>query len=125
VKKRSVFRQGDVILCRVSALPDGAQLVPGQDKKIVLALGEATGHHHRIEDHISAAAALEIADALIARHQAKARLYADGRGDRYLVVDKPVTLLHEEHTALQIPPGIYEVPIQMEFDSTTMRKVED
>lgn len=119
------IRQGDVYLHRVDKLPEGATLLPGQNVKIVLALGEATGHHHRIEDHvIELAAAAEITEALIARHQVKARLY-EHAGDRYLVVDEPVTLLHEEHLPQILPPGIYELPQQMEYDASIMRRVAD
>ncbi len=34
------------------SLPQGCVLAPNQDAKIILAWGEVTGHHHRIEDHV-------------------------------------------------------------------------
>jgi hypothetical protein len=141
-----IIRQGDVALVQVSKLPEGCVLVEGQSRKIVLALGEATGHHHRIEDHapgcapvkgsfkkmleaadgaislgIGPEAAAEIAEAAIAR----ARLYVAPTGERFLEVKETVTLLHEEHSPHAIPPGIYELPVQMEFDAALMRRVTD
>jgi hypothetical protein len=119
------LRQGDVYLFRIDALPDGAVEVPLDNGRIVLAHGEATGHAHAIADHteqMGSVAADEIVEALIAR--CKAKLYEHG-GDRYLVVDAPVILTHEEHTAHTIPPGIYEIPVQMEYDAATMRRVQD
>ncbi|MBN9463439.1 MAG: hypothetical protein J0H00_19690 [Burkholderiales bacterium] len=119
------IRQGDVLLAPVGALPVGcAEIQPTADNKIVLALGEATGHHHRIEGVvIGPAAAAEIAEAAISR--AKARLWQSAAGDRYLQVLEPVSLRHEEHSAHQIPPGIYELPVQMEYSVATMRRVAD
>lgn len=125
-----IIRQGDVLLRRVQELPAGAQEVPLDGGRIVLAYGEVTGHAHAIEvacaDHgaptISAGAAEEIAEALIARCRAK--LYERG-GDLYLVVSEPVSLTHEEHTTHLIPPGVYEVPVQMEYDAALMRRVTD
>ena len=47
----SIIRQGDVCLVRVGAIPKGAIEQPQKGKKLILALGEATGHHHRFEFH--------------------------------------------------------------------------
>lgn len=126
--KAPQLRQGDVFLRPVSKLPDGATEIPLEGGRIVLAHGEVTGHAHAISDHgqraesIGATAAAEIVDALIARCRAK--LY-EHNGDRYLVVSEPVSLSHEEHSAHTIPPGIYEVPVQCEFDSSLARRVSD
>jgi hypothetical protein len=121
------IRQGDVALVLINALPSGCQIVPGQEKKIVLAWGEATGHHHRIEDHIVSrpGAADEIADAVIARAKTKARLWQSPTGKRYLEVTEPVYLKHEEHSTHQLPPGIYQIPVQVEYTPAEMRRVID
>lgn len=123
--KKVIIRQGDVALVTVSKLPEGATLAPDQEKKIVLAWGEVTGHHHRIEDHVSSvgpAAAAEMVEALIAR--CKAKLY-EHKGDRYLVVEEPVNLTHEEHTKHTLAPGIYELPVQVEYSTEMLRRVAD
>lgn len=126
---RIQLRQGDVYLQQIDKLPDGAKEVPLEGGRIVLAHGEATGHAHAIADHVEARApamgpiaAAEIAEALIAR--CKAKLFEAG-GDRYLVVEEPVSLTHEEHEPHVIPPGVYELPIQCEFDASIARRVAD
>ena len=44
------FRQGDVYLEQIKSLPSNLQIKePDLPGKIVLAYGEATGHHHSIE----------------------------------------------------------------------------
>jgi hypothetical protein len=119
----SVVRQGDVLLVRIDKMPAGVVPVDGQSRKIVLALGEATGHHHRIEDHVSIApgAADEIAEAAIAR----ARLYRSKDGTRDLEVKDPVNLEHEEHATITLAPGIYELPVQCEYTAELVRRVQD
>jgi hypothetical protein len=113
----SIFRQGDVCLVQVAGLPAGCELVPDQEQKIVLAWGEATGHHHRIEDHVLAEAMhpSDVGETVAPGAQAKARLWRDKKGERFLEVDSPVTLRHEEHTAHTVPPGVYKLPNQVEY----------
>ena len=119
----AAIRQGDVLLLPVAALPADVTEVPDQQRKIVLAWGEVTGHHHRIEDHRPAQRAGEIADATTSR--AKARLVVAPTGERYLEVSEPVTLSHEEHTAHVIPAGVYLLPQQVEYTPSELRRVED
>lgn len=144
--KTITIRQGDVALLQVASLPAGCTLVEGQEKKIILAWGEVTGHHHRIEDHvrsasesvaevdaalqlglesISAGRSHEIADAAIERARVKARLWKAPNGETFLEVLQPVTLRHEEHTAHEIPPGIYKQPTQVEYTPAELRRVAD
>lgn len=121
------IRQGDVLLVPVATLPADCVEVPHDRGRIVLAYGEVTGHAHAIADHRSdtrpAQRAAEIADAAISR--AKARLLVSPAGERYLEVNEPVTLSHEEHTAHAIPPGIYKLPQQVEYSPAELRRVED
>lgn len=133
--QRVQLRQGDVYLQQIDKLPAGAKEIPLEGGRIVLAHGEATGHAHAIDARSAAyddamvdargqARAKEIADATIALASRRARLFEAG-GDRFLVVEEPVSLTHEEHTAHEIPPGIYEIPVQCEFDAALMRRVQD
>ena len=113
-----IFRQGDVCLVQVARLPADCELVPGQERKIVLAWGEVTGHHHRIEDHVES--------PTIPGTQAKARLWRDRQGNRFLEVEDPVTLRHEEHAAHTLPPGVYRLPRQVEYNTPVdLRRVAD
>ena len=42
------YRQGDVFLEQTATIPAEATLLPEDPRGCVLALGEATGHHHRV-----------------------------------------------------------------------------
>lgn len=89
------FRQGDVLLVAVDALPPGARRQPRRGR-LVLAEGEATGHAHAI-------------------HERDARLHAAG-DERYLVTASEARLVHEEHAAIDILPGIFRVVVQREYE---------
>ena len=134
MKKQTLLqlRQGDVQIQQVTALPPGCTEVKPEGGRIVLAHGEVTGHAHAIYDHIDRAPTYnelavgkEIAEATIARAQAKARLLLAPNGERFLEVRETVTLKHEEHTQHTIPPGIYHLPRQMEYTPAELRRVED
>jgi len=91
------YRQGDVLLVRTRSRErlEGT-LVPRSQGRIILALGEATGHAHAISS-------------------AHADLLEFGDGERYLRVDGPVALTHEEHGAIDLEPGLYRVIRQREY----------
>ena len=133
VNTQRIIRQGDVLLTPVTALPAGCTEVPHDKGRIVLAYGEVTGHAHAIADHtartsdreIGPAAAGEIADAAIARAQAKARLLTAPNGERFLEVTETVHLRHEEHDEHAIEPGIYRLPQQMEYSPAELQRVAD
>lgn len=124
------LRQGDVQIQQVASLPAGCTEIQPEGNRIVLAHGEVTGHAHAIYDHIaqretSPGAADEIAEAAIARAQAKAKLWRAPSGERYLEVTETVTLRHEEHTHHTLPPGIYHLPTQVEYTPAELRRVAD
>jgi len=104
--KRSVqFRQGDVFIVRIRAIPKKAEAVPRQDGRIVLAYGEATGHAHAVLDE-------------------DVRLLAMG-DRRFLEVASPATVRHEEHAPVALPAGRYEVVRQREYAPEEIRNVAD
>ena len=78
------FRQGDVLLVSVEAIPPGARPEP-RERRIVLAEGEATGHAHAIWEP----------DARTFTHD----------GQRYLLTRSIAQLVHEEHAPIEVPPG--------------------
>lgn len=114
-----ILRQGDVLLVPVSRIPDGCKEVPLDKGRIVLAFGEVTGHAHAIADWNGAGKIAKDAIGLAGR---RARLVIADNGTRYLEVAKPVHLLHEEHTAHEIAPGFYEIPVQVEH--TAERRIQ-
>lgn len=91
------YRQGDVFLLCVPELPAGALRVARRNAKIVLALGEATGHAHVMDGT-----------------DRRAHLYEHNQ-ERFLVVAQATRLVHEEHAAIPVAPGVYRVRIQREY----------
>lgn len=90
-----MFRQGDVLLVAVEAVPEQAQAEP-RGGRVVLAEGEVTGHAHAIEER----------DARTFTHD----------GQRYLLTKSKAQLIHEEHAPIEVPPGAYRVVIQREYE---------
>lgn len=106
--KAKLVRQGDVALVPVEALPKGAKDIT-QTGDVILKLGEATGHAHRI----------------IVDKPGKVRLW-DAGAERFLLVLEKVSLRHEEHGAIDLVPGVYHVPEQVEWtDENEPRIVAD
>lgn len=104
---RKIYRQGDVLLCRIDHLPKAIREVSGSDR-FILAEGEATGHHHSVEAG------------------AGVSLYRRGESRMWLAVEKQTARLeHQEHAPIDIPLGFYEVRRQREFDPKGERRVHD
>lgn len=93
-------RQGDVLLVQVDLTVKKAKMTHVPRKKgqgIILAAGEATGHHHRVR-------------------QSHAREYRHD-GNRYLFVSsKGATLTHEEHDDVPLPGGVFQIVQQREYE---------
>ena len=107
--KKQLFRQGDVMIERVDAIPAGAKEVARDKGDVILAYGEVTGHAHRISDP-------------------GVCLLSCGEGaERYLTVAGEAFLTHEEHATIPLGPGTYSVSIQREYDweSEATRNVAD
>jgi hypothetical protein len=104
MKQQSIFRQGDVLIRRIAKLPPQ----PAQARMTgILAYGEVTGHAHRVET-AKYAEVLEIENGLFLR-----------------VGEEGVRIVHEEHAAITLPQGIYEVEIQREYSPEAIRNVAD
>lgn len=110
------YRQGDVPLVPFAGNLDHFQPVPPEQGKLVLALGEATGHHHRIE---GCGFSFDAPDA----H----RLWRDPMtGAQVLEVGGGgASLLHEEHEAIALAPGRYLQLVQVEDDGEMISRVID
>lgn len=89
------FRQGDVLLIEIQAIPAEATAEP-RSGRIVLAEGEATGHAHAI-------------------HEVDARTYTY-QGERFLLTRSKAQLVHEEHGPIDVPEGAWRVIIQREYE---------
>ena len=118
--KTMMYRQGDVLLVAIAALPEGAKLVKNE-KEVVLAHGEATGHAHVMD-----AAAVE------EYKTAQPAPVHDLACERFLKVMLETTLRHEkggqptgEHDTQHIAPGIYGLVPQCEWSYDQPRRVTD
>ena len=99
-------RQGDVFLRKVQSVPVKAKRQHPAGR-IVLALGEVTGHAHAIHE-------LDNVD-----------VFVTAEGVMYLKVKAPVSLTHEEHGVIVVPPGTYERVTQREYTPGAFRNVSD
>lgn len=108
-------RQGDVNITLAGSEVVEEKEVPRVNKVLVLQKGMVTGHAHRILD--KGAKLFEI-KPLHATNEALTQ--------RLLVVDdKPVSLVHDEHDTIAIPPGRWLVTIQREYNAEFLRQVQD
>ena len=106
MKQKFQVRQGDVFLTRITEkIPAGSVKEKPDGGRLILARGEATGHHHSvIED-----------DAELIRE-----------GERMLLnVLRETALQHQEHAEITLDPGLYEVRIQREYSPAEIRRVAD
>jgi hypothetical protein len=104
MKKVELYRQGDVLIRRIDSLPK-QKAVKRENGQILE--GEATGHVHRVDD-LTKAEVLEVGDRLYLR------VGAEG-----------VRIIHEEHDAITLPPGDFEIVRQREYSPEAIRNVAD
>ena len=98
-------RQGDVLIVSVAEIPEGVQ---STDR--VLAHGEVTGHAHVIDGEAE----------VVRRERPTSEIV-----DAWLRLRSAGTLTHQEHGAITIPPGEYEVRRQREYTPGEIRRVAD
>lgn len=107
--KTPAVRQGDILILPVKSIPPTATQAAPTNGRLVVALGEATGHHHSFH------------------HRPGITMFRDdgAGGALYLKTTEPVPLEHQEHTALVIQPGTYRVVNQRVAVSGLVRRVVD
>ena len=100
-----LYRQGDVLFRKISKLPDGERR---QRKDATVAYGEVTGHHHSLP-------------------KSAGTLTLDEQNVTYLTIEELTEVTHQEHGAITLEPGLYEVRQQREFsdDDEPIRNVLD
>ena len=120
--KYKKYQQGDVVMFQVDDKAfKNAVGSPAQNKETVhyntqshnnpvLAFGEATGHLHQIhmKDMLDAAE--------VTLHMSRFRTAGEDTPEGFEVREETVTLTHEEHDPIDVPPGKYLVRIVKEFD---------
>ena len=104
------IRQGDVLILPTKSIPSSAVEVKPDNDRLIVARGEATGHHHSFP---------------WARGATLFRDDGGGYGSQYVDVKKTVALEHQEHSALALTKAKYKVSIQRTFQSGMVRRVGD
>jgi len=104
MKNMKLYRQGDVLIMPVKNIPQNLK----RTKRVTLALGEVTGHHHSI-----ASGAVGFADD------------ETGLADYFEVTGESADLTHQEHDTITLPKGKYRKVIQVEYTPEAIRNVAD
>ena len=105
-------RQGDVLVTPVSAVPKNLKPVARENRKVILAHGEVTGHHHALlEPEVE-------------------MLRGDTDAERFLSVPKRgAKLTHQEHATIPLrettKTGPRQVVRQREYSDELSRRVAD
>ena len=108
---KQIQRQGDVLIIPTAKPTSKTTAIPLEAGRVVLAHGEVTGHVHAIE---------------VESHGGKPTVdFVLNTLERYIHARRPVTVRHEEHGALELPAGWYEVRIQREYERGAVRNVAD
>ena len=104
-----LFAQGDILIERVDdALAEAKVISSVNDGSLVVAEGEATGHHHRLLGSIT-----------LYRDDAMAREVPQGLYVGHVQVDsRTARLEHEEHAPIALERGTYLVRRQRQLEPT-------
>lgn len=98
-----MFRQGDVLIRPVAAIPKSLKKVPLDKGRVILAYGEVTGHAHAVIGDVELLAA-----------------DLQEMEQRFLRVEQDAQVVHDEHDTITLPPGEYEIVRQREYTSADM-----
>ena len=95
--KRKPIQQGDVWIEPVEFIPEGCTEGPTKGEHFILAEGETTGHAHRI-------------------HEVAGVEFKEKDGMFYLQNKEELSVVHEEHGPVTIPPGTWKIRKVREYD---------
>lgn len=112
------YRQGDVLIETIAKIPTTAKKQK-RSREVILAHGEVTGHHHKLEarDPANWWKEGEIAPTL-----EKPSTLA---GEIFLALPAGGAVTHDEHSTITLPPGKYRVIRQREYSPEEIRNVAD
>lgn len=100
------YRQGDVYLLQITDIPKNLKECSPKRGRFILAEGEATGHNHSIKS-------------------TQGVLLVDKQNNVFLHTEKGCQLMHQEHAAVAIDSGTYQVIRQKEYTPAGIRNVAD
>lgn len=103
------YRQGDVLVTSIAALPKSLKPVARQGGRLILAAGKSTGHHHAIATKNCALFTAKAEPGVLLLEVKAAR----------------ASLVHDEHSTITLPKGAYRVSRQREYSAAAVRRVED
>ena len=118
------YQQGDVVMFQVDketyeknthSNESKSMYIGGTKTNAILAFGEVTGHTHRVN-----------MEEMLQGAGVTLNMGYNGEAGRdvpegFIVENETVTLKHEEHNPVDIPPGYYLVRIVREMDHITGR----
>ena len=119
VIKYNKYQQGDVVMFQVddetfkNYSKSGGNVIDYNTQSHnnpILAFGEVTGHLHQI--HMKDM----LEEAEVTLHMGRYREAGKDVPEAFEFREKTVTLTHEEHNPLDVPPGKYVIRIVREFD---------
>ena len=114
------YQQGDVVMFKVDeeyykehtrkGEEYKSHYMGGKNQHAIVAFGEVTGHKHQVnmKDMVK-----EAGVTLNMGYNQQAGIDVP---EGFAVIDAPVTITHEEHKPVELPPGYYMVRIVREFD---------
>lgn len=119
-KNTDRYQQGDVNIFPIEKLPEG--LI--EQKDTVLQEGEVTGHKHQFTAD-SDVTVLYMPDSVLLGTEESKTIHPGIT--KFLQVNKPSKLVHEEHKTIIIQPGLYKTDLVREFNYDLMetRRVVD
>lgn len=131
-------RQGDVYL-KPADMPAGkGKKIKAERGRLILARGEATGHHHSVSADVAELIDFDGKVALVVKGD-RLELYDQNMtvkcaqyGNEPVPLWKAVLagavgelLIHQEHTAEVVDPGTYWIIRQREYHPQEIRRVKD
>ena len=118
MKLTEQYRQGDVFIERIAEIPATAEKQE-TSRRMVLAHGEMTGHHHVLETSDPAdwwkPGKISITNPIP----------APVTGELYVSLPQSATVTHPEHATIQLPRGNYRMTRQREYSPQEIRRVND
>ena len=93
--KAFMARQGDVLIRKIRGTAKGVPVEPVHGR-LILARGEATGHHHSVPAQAGT-------------------LTLDEEGVMYLTIEELTAVEHQEHAPVRLEPGVYRVARQRQY----------
>ena len=113
------IRQGDLLLIRVASAPAGLVQKPTKDGKLTIGYGEVSGHNHVLEN------AVWVVGEDVTQNDLREFALGNKTFPVFVVVEEPTRLVHQEHSALMIDPGFFQVIRQREYEPGQIRSVRD